>query len=147
MQFLKQLLTALLIAAAMPASAQSLFHKAENEVPVALVGVTRAADHTEVRLQALQALEQVCWYASGVNSPYLLVDGQRYPLIGHGNVTPCPTRRSYANGEVMVLRFQPLPASARTVSLVEGQGGENQALNPAANRTERFWNFLRFPVN
>ncbi len=131
---------------AMPAGAQSLFHRAENQVQVAMVKVERTAGFTEIHLQALTALEGVCWTATGDDSPYLLADGHRYRYLKGDNVTDCPTRRDYADKEVMVLRFEPLPAQTHMLSLVEGHGGENQMVDPASTKT-RFWNFLRVKLD
>jgi hypothetical protein len=135
-------LFAVLALLAVPAVAQDLFHRAENQVQVALVKVVRQAQATEIHLQTLGALKSVCWESTGRNSPYLLVDGRRYRYLGSRNITPCPTRRPYADREIMVLRFEPIPATANTFSLVEGQGGENQMIDPSSSK-DRYWNFLR----
>ena len=129
-----------------PAGAQSLFHRAENQVQVALVKVVRTANYTEVHLQTLAALKSVCWYASGENSPYLLAEGRRFRYLSGDNIAACPAQQDYANQAVMVLRFQPLAAQTRTFSLVEGQGGENQMVDPASTKS-RFWNFLRVKLD
>jgi hypothetical protein len=127
---------------ALPAGAQTLSHRAENGVPVVLVQVARTAKQTEVALRVEQALPGVCWTASGPDSPYLLADGHRYRFLGGDNIAACPARRDYEAGTVMTLRFEPLGAQVRSFSLVEGQGGENQLIDPASSRT-RYWNFLR----
>ncbi len=119
---------------AMPAGAQSLFHRAENQVQVALTKVVRTAEYTEVHLQTQAALKGVCWAAAGDNSPYLSADGQRYRYRKGDNVTDCPTRRDYADKEVMLLRFEPLPAQNHMFSLWEGHGGENQLIDPASTK-------------
>jgi hypothetical protein len=124
------------------ASAQSLFHRAENQVQVALVKVVRTAANTEIHLQTQAALKGVCWYATGENSPYLLADGRRFQFLGGANITACPTTQPYANQEIMILRFEPLPAQTHVFSLVEGRGGENQMIDPKSSK-EQFWNFLR----
>jgi hypothetical protein len=131
---------------AFPAWAQSLFHRAENQVQVALVKVVRTANHTEVQLQTQAALKEVCWYATGENSPYLLAEGRRYRFLSGDNIAACPAQQPYTDKEVMVLRFQPLSPQARTFSLVEGQGGENQMIDPASTKS-RFWNFLRVKLD
>jgi len=131
---------------AVPAGAQGLFHRAENQVQVALVKVVRTANYTEVHLQTLAALKSVCWYASGENSPYLLAEGRRFRYLSGDNIAACPAQQDYANQAVMVLRFQPLAAKTRTFSLVEGQGGENQMIDPASTQS-RFWNFLRVKLD
>jgi len=41
----------------------------------------------------------------------------------------------------MVLRFEPLDPQIREFSLVEGEGGENQMVDPASSRGS-YWNFL-----
>lgn len=130
----------------LPAGAQSPFHRAENQVQVAVVKVVRAAGGTEVHLQTLKAMPGICWYATGENSPYLLAQGRRFRYLSGTNITACPDRQAYADKEVMVLRFEPLPAQARTFSLVEGRGGENQMIDPASSK-EQFWNFLRIQLN
>jgi len=137
---------AALMLLAVPAGAQSLFHRAENQVQVALVKVVRTANYTEVHLQTLAALKSVCWYASGENSPYLLAEGRRFRYLSGDNIAACPAQQDYANQAVMVLRFQPLAAQTRTFSLVEGQGGENQMVDPASTKS-RFWNFLRVKLD
>ncbi len=43
---------------AMPAGAQSLFHRAENQVQVALTQVVRNAEYTEVLLHTQAALKR-----------------------------------------------------------------------------------------
>ena len=131
---------------AFPAGAQSLFHRAENQVQVTLVKVVRMADYTEVHLQTQAALKGVCWYATGENSPYLLAEARRFRYLSGDNIAACPAQQDYANQAVMVLRFQPLAAQTRTFSLVEGQGGENQMIDPASTQS-RFWNFLRVKLD
>ena len=124
-------------------AAQTLSYPAENQVPVTLIGVKRSAQTTEVQLRADTDLKKVCWTSAGANSPYLLADGRRYRLLGSSNVTSCPERRDYKGGDVMVLRFEPLPQSVRQMSLVEGQGGENQMADPKSQLGIRYWNFMR----
>jgi hypothetical protein len=88
------------------AAAETLFHRAENQVPVAIVQIGRTPAHTELRLQAQAALTKVCFAASGPNSPYLLASGRNYRYLGSlDNVSACPERRDYASGDVMVLRY------------------------------------------
>lgn len=131
---------------AFPACAQTLFHRAENQVRVALVKVVRSADYTEIHLQAQAALTGVCWNATGENSPYLLAEGRRHLFLDGDNITDCPARRGYADKEVMILRFKPLSPQARSFSLVEGQGGENQMIDPISTKV-KFWNFLRVKLD
>lgn len=137
----------LMLAFIQAAAAQTLFHPAENQVSVAVVKVNRAAGYTEFLLQAQTPLSRVCWTTAGANSPYLLADGQRYKFASGGNITACPERRDYAQGDIMTLRFEPLPAKTRVVSLVEGRGGENQMIDPASQPGVRYWNFLRINLN
>ena len=125
------------------AQAQTLSHRAENQVPVTLIEVNRQAQYTEVHLRADIDRENVCWTDQGDNSPYLLAGGKRYRFIEGRNIMICPARRGYKAGEVMILHFQPLPASINQISLVEGQGGENQMIDPASAPGMRYWNFLR----
>ena len=131
---------------ALPAGAQSLFHLAENKVQVAVVKVVRNPANTEVHLQTQKAMTGICWYASGNNSPYLLADGHRFRYLSGANITACPGRQAYADREIMILRFEPLPAQARVFSLVEGRGGENQMIDPTSSK-EQFWNFLRVKLD
>ena len=128
------------------AIAQDFLHRAENNVPVTLVKVIRQTPFTEVQLRADMDLKNVCWTSAGDNSPYLLADGRRYRFLQGNNITPCPERRDYAAGEIMGLRFEPLPTSVRQVSLVEGKGGENQMADPASQPGVRYLNFLRIPL-
>jgi hypothetical protein len=88
----------------------------------------------------------VCWNSSGPDSPYLLAEGRHYRFLNGDSITACPTRRDYATREIMVLRFAPLDPQVRQFSLVEGQGGENQLVDPASS-TIRYWNFLRVKLN
>ena len=129
-----------------PAAAETLFHRAENQVPVAIVEIKRPAEHTEIHLQAQAALAKVCFAASGPNSPYLLAAGRNYRYLGGDNVTPCPDRRDYAAGDIMVLRFEPLVAGSSTFSFVSGQGGEKQPVD-VVSPTTPYWNFLRVRLN
>jgi hypothetical protein len=137
----------ILVGVGVRASAETVFHAAENNVPVAMIEVIRAPAYTQVRLLARTALKNVCWHAQGPDSPYLIADGRRYPFISGDNISICPQRRNYEANEGMVLRFRPLPAQARQLSLVEGQGGESQMIDPGSHRNERFWNFLRVPLD
>jgi hypothetical protein len=137
------LCAATVIVALQPLAAQTLSYRAENQVPVTLIAVKRTAQFTEVQLRADTDLQKVCWWAAGENSPYLLADGRRYRVLSGANITSCPQRRDYKSNEVMVLRFEPLAESVRQMSLVEGQGGENQMADPASQRGVRYWNFLR----
>jgi hypothetical protein len=124
-----------------------LFHKAENQVQVAIVQVKQASNYTEVRLETLSATRgDVCWYKTGPDSPYLIADGRRYRYLHGDNVRDCPNGRKYDDREIMVLRFEPLPQTIREFSLVEGEGGEEQMRgNKRANET--FWNFLYVKLN
>ena len=108
-----------------PISAETLFHRAENQVPVAIVQIEHTRGQTEIHLQAQAVLAKVCFTANGPNSPYLLASGRSYRYLGGDNLTTCPERRDYAAGDVMVLRFEALEAGSSTFSFVSGQGGEN----------------------
>jgi hypothetical protein len=133
--------------AACPALAGKLFHKAENDVPVAIVEVSVTAGYTEVRLETQAPRSKVCWSSSGPNSPYLLASGTRYRLVGGDNITDCPKRMDYADHQIMVLRFAPLPPQVREFALVEGEGGENQMIDPASRTGTKYWNFLHVKLN
>ena len=126
--------------------AETLFHRAENQVPVAIVEIKRPAEHTEIHLQAQSALTKVCFAASGPNSPYLLASGRNYRYLGGDNVAACPERRDYAAGDIMILRFEPLVAGSSTFSFVSGQGGEKQPIDVVSPATP-YWNFLRVRLN
>lgn len=128
------------------AGAETLFHRAENQVPVAIVEIKRPPEHTEIHLQAQAALTKVCFAASGPNSPYLLASGRNYRYLGGDNVTACPERRDYAAGDTMILRFEPLVAGSSTFSFVSGQGGEKQPID-VVSPTTPYWNFLRVILN
>ena len=126
------------------AMAETLTHRAENQVPVAIVRIERSADHTEIHLQAQADLEKVCFAQTGSNSPYLLANGQNYRYLGGDNVTPCPQRRDYAAGDVLVLRFAPLETGTSTFSLTSGGDKRSgEAVSPAAPS----WNFVRVILN
>lgn len=129
-----------------PSAAETLFHRAENQVPVAIVEIKHPAEHTEIHLQAQAALTKVCFAASGPNSPYLLAAGRNYRYLGGDNVTACPERRDYVAGDVMVLRFEPLAAGSSTFSFVSGQSGEKQPID-VVSPTTPYWNFLRVRLN
>jgi hypothetical protein len=131
-----------LVASCAVARADKVFYLAENKVPVALVEVIRTPQYTEVRLETQAPRPKVCWSASGPNSPYLLADSHRYRFIGGDRIANCPERRDYAARELMILRFQPIESNVREFSLVEGEGGENQLINPASSPGTRYWNFL-----
>jgi hypothetical protein len=131
------------LTAATVVMARPLAHMAENNVQVAMIEVSRASQHTEVRLETRAALKGVCWSFEGSNSPYLISEGRRYRFIGGEHISNCPQKQDYASYEIMILRFQPLPANVREFSLVEGEGGENQMIEPTARRNQTFWNFLR----
>lgn len=137
---------AVVILFAFPTAAQTLLHRAENQVPVAMVKVVRTTGHTEVHLQTQAALKGVCWHATGADSPYLMAEGRRYRYLSGNNIAACPAQQGYADREVMVLRFEPLAPQTRTFSLVEGQGGENQMIDPNSTKS-RFWNFLRVKLD
>jgi len=129
-----------------PAFAETLFHRAENQVPVAIVRIERPAGQTEIHLQTQAALAKVCFAVNGPNSPYLLASGRNYRYLGGDNVTVCPERRDYATGDVLVLRFEPLDAGSSTFSFVSGQGGEKQPIGVAAPAAP-YWNFIRVRLN
>lgn len=131
---------------AQPATAETLFHRAENQVPVAIVEIKRPPEHTEIHLQVQAALTKVCVAASGPNSPYLLASGRNYRYVGGENITACPERRDYVASEIMILRFEPLAAGSSTVSFVSGQGGEKQPID-VVSPTTPYWNFLRVRLN
>ena len=118
-------------------------HRAENQVPAAIVEIKRSAAHTEIHIRAVSALT---FPASGPNSPYLLAAGRNYRYLGGDNVTACPERRDYAADDILILRFEPLAADSSTFSFVSGQGGEKQSID-AISPTTPNWNFLRVRVN
>lgn len=133
------------VALSMPLAAKTVEKPAENQVPVTLTEVTNGAGVTIVVLQTQAALARVCWNSSGPNSPYLIANGQRYRFVAGEGISFCPDRRDYALGDLMRLRFQPLPSGATEFSLVEGEGGENQMADPVGSTTAtrtRYWNFL-----
>src|SRR6476619_7643129 len=78
-----------------PAAAETLFHRAENQVPVAIVDIKRPAEHTEIHLQTQAALTKVCFAASGPNSPYLLASGRNYRYLGGGRIIKNNKRHNY----------------------------------------------------
>ena len=133
----------LLALGSVAAEAAAVATLAENGVPVTMIDVQRTPQYTEVRLQTRSAIRQVCWTASGSQSPYLIAEGQHYTFLGGDEIASCPLSRDYDANAVMVLRFQPLPASVGEMSLVEGVGGEAQMINPNADPTTHYWNFLR----
>jgi hypothetical protein len=118
------MLSGTFVAAALgqPAAAETLFHRAENQVPVAIVEIKRHAEFTEIHLQAQAALTKVCFATGGPNRPYLLAAGRNYFYVGGDNVTTCPERRDYAQGDIMVLRFEPLAAGSSTFFVRVGSG-------------------------
>ena len=124
-----------------PVLAETLMHPAENSVPVAIVRIERTPRFTEIYIETQAPRQKVCWASSGSNSPYLLADGHRYRLIEGGNFASCPATRDYVAHETMVLRFEPIEPQIREFSLVEGEGGENQMIDPASS-SSRYWNFL-----
>jgi hypothetical protein len=132
---------------AFPAGGETLFVRAENQVPVAMIEARRTPQYTEVRLQAQAALVKVCWYSTGPNSPYLLTEGRRYRYLSGDNITACPQKKDYTFQEVMVLRFEPLAQDTHVFSLVEGEGGENQLAAPASSTADRYWNFLKIKLS
>jgi hypothetical protein len=148
--FSRTLTNGVVVAAAalsvLPAAAETLFHRAENQVPVAIIQIDRTSAHTEIHLQAQAALAKVCFAASGPNSPYLLASGRNYRYIGGDNVSTCPERRDYAASDIMVLRFEPLAAGNSTFSFVSGQGGEKQPIDAVSPNTP-YWNFIRVRLN
>jgi hypothetical protein len=138
------LLAPLIAQLALPGLAEPLMHRAENQVPVAIIQVERPANQTEIHLKTLAVLEKVCFAATGPNSPYILANGRNYRYLGGDNVTACPQRRDYAAGDVLVLRFEPLEAGSSTFSLVSGGAKQPaDAVSPAAPS----WNFIRVILN
>ena len=113
--------SAMMALSALPVGAGTLFHRAENQVPVAIVGIDRSRGQTEVRLQVQAALAKVCFATSGPDSPYLLATGRNHRYLGGDNVTACPERRDYAAGDEIVLRFELLEPGSSTFSLVAPQ--------------------------
>ncbi len=130
-----------MLACGRPVAAESLLHMAENKVPVAIVRIERTPRFTEIRIETQAARSKVCWASSGPNSPYLLANGHRYRFVDGDKITSCPSTRDYAAHETMVLRFEPLEPQTREFSLVEGEGGENQLIDPASSRGS-YWNFV-----
>ena len=133
--------TVIMLACGQPVLAESLLHLAENKVPVAIVRIERTPRFTEVHIETQAPRSKVCWASSGPNSPYLLANGRRHRFIDGDAITNCPATRDYGAREAMVLRFEPLDPQVREFSLVEGEGGENQMIDPARSRGS-YWNFL-----
>ena len=92
------------------AAAETLFHRAENQVPVAIVEIKRAPEHTEIHLQAQAAVTKVCFAASGPNSPYLLASGQNYRYLG-GDTSALNEQE--ARAEERPARAEPLARAER----------------------------------
>jgi hypothetical protein len=131
----------IMLACGQPVLAESLLHPAENKVPVAIVRIERTPRFTEIHIETQAPRSKVCWASSGPNSPYLLANGRRHRLIDGDAITSCPATRDYGAHETMVLRFAPLDPLIREFSLVEGEGGENQMIDPASSRGS-YWNFI-----
>ncbi len=131
-----------MLACGQPAAAASLFHPAENNVSVAIVRLERTERFTEVHIETQAPRSKVCWWANGPDSPFLIASGHRYRLLDGDNIASCPASRDYGAHEIMVLRFEPLAPQIREFSLVEGEGGENQMLNPTSSPRTHYWNFL-----
>jgi hypothetical protein len=131
----------IMLACGQPAVAESLLHPAENKVPVAIVRIERTPRFTEIHIDTQAPRSKVCWASSGPNSPYLLANGRRHRFVDGDAITNCPATRDYGAHETMVLRFEPLDPQIREFSLVEGEGGENQMIDPATSRGS-YWNFL-----
>jgi hypothetical protein len=115
-------------------------------VKVAVVEVNRSAQFTAVHLQTQAALNADCWANKGPDAPYLETDGQMFRFLSGDNITTCPAERHYAEHEEMVLRFEPLGANVRKVSLIEGKGGRDQLLSRPSASGRTFWNFLNIPT-
>ncbi len=124
------------------ARAERILHRAENNVPVAIVEVIRTPTQTELHLETQAPRRKVCWSSQGPNSPYLVAAGRRYRFLGGDKILDCPSGRDYAAQEEMILRFEPLPPETGEFSLVEGEGGENQMIDPQSYPNGQFWNFL-----
>jgi hypothetical protein len=133
--------TMIVFACGQPVLAETLMHPAENSVPVAVVRVERTARFTEIHIETQAPRTKVCWASSGANSPFLIAQGRRYRFIDGDNITDCPATRDYGARQTMVLRFEPVDPQLEEFSLVEGEGGETQMINPARARGS-FWNFL-----
>ncbi|HET9716933.1 MAG TPA: hypothetical protein VFP60_12195 [Pseudolabrys sp.] len=140
------MLIASLALSVFPAAGETLFHRAENQVPVAIVQIDRPSTHTAIHLQAQAALKAVCFAVRGPNSPYLLASGRTYRYLGGDNVTDCPQRRDYAAKDVMILRFEPLEVGSSTFSFVSGERGEKQPIDIVSPNAP-YWNFLRVRLN
>jgi len=123
------------------AASEPMHHIAENHVQVAITDVNRFSNYTEIYLTTLKSMAQVCWFFSSENSPYLLSGETRYRFMGGENITRCPTQRAYTKNETMILRFDPLGDHVRKFHLVEGEGGENQMIDPQSSEIT-YWNFL-----
>ena len=128
------------------AQASPVHVPAENQVPVTMTAVSQSRAETRITLHIDQPLKQVCWDNSGPNSPYLISGSHRYRLLGGTNISDCPRRRDYSAGEVMNLRFEPVPHAAHDLSLVEGEGGERQMNGDPNTSGTRYWNFLHVKV-
>lgn len=133
---------------ATPASSKSskVFVPGEGNVKVAVIEVSRSAQFTAVRLQTQASLKSVCWANKGADVPYLEIDGQTFRFLSGDNITTCPAERDYADHEEMVLRFEPLDANVRKVSLIEGKGGRDQMLSRPSASGRTYWNFLNIPT-
>ncbi len=137
----------LLLAAPSLAAAQTIKHRAENDVPVVMTEVARLQSYTEIHLSTLTPIVGVCWTLSGPDSPYLLAAGVRYKFIDGDYIDYCPNRTNYNVGERMVLRFAPLPGGINEFHLVEGEGGEHQLIDPTSSQGIGYWNFLHIKLN
>jgi len=125
-----------------PSTSSKVFVPAEGNLKVAVIEVNRSAKFTTVRLQTQSSLKVVCWANKGPDAPYLEIDGQTFRFLGGDNITTCPAERDYAEHEEMVLRFEPLDANVRKVSLIEGKGGRDQLLSRPSATGRTYWNFL-----
>ena len=96
------------ILSASSAGAETLFHRAENQVPAAIVQIDRPSTHTEIRLQMQATLVKYVLLQRAQTVRICSPAAANYRYLGGDNVSTCPERRDYATGDVIFLRFEPL---------------------------------------
>ena len=132
----------LLAMSSQSAAGGTMFHRAENDVPVVITEIRPYISYTEIHMRTLAPLDSVCWSYSGPNSPYLLSEGMRYQFLNGDFISSCPETVDYGTDDLMILRFEPFVDYVSSFHLVEGEGGENQLIDPASSAGVRYWNFL-----
>lgn len=108
-----------------------------NLTAIILVKITPLATELHIQVKGSRA-GIVPWGSTEQTIPYLVANNVNYSFFGAHQ----PTKRSFEKNEIMVLRFEPLPLTTTSFSMIEGIAGLAQMAGGGRSNWVTYWNFM-----